>query len=86
LQKYSKDDQEMEDAVRDAAEGLSRAPSPALSMTTAATDDSETLPSVLLTRALEARTAQRELEDRWAVRLLLSILFVNPSDWIGPPD
>jgi hypothetical protein len=76
----------MEDAVRDAAEGLSRAPSPALSITTASTDDSEPLPSVLLTRALEARIAQRELEDRWAVRLLPSILFVDPSHWIGPPD
>jgi hypothetical protein len=76
----------MEDAVRDAAEGLSRAPSPALCMTTAATDDSEPLPSVLLTTALEARTAQHELEDRWAVRLLLSILFVAPSHWIGQPD
>ncbi|KAJ7887405.1 hypothetical protein B0H13DRAFT_1888811 [Mycena leptocephala] len=91
LQKYSKDDQEMEDAVRDAAEGLSRAPSPALSMTTTATDDSEPLPSVLLTRALEARTTQRELEDRWAidyitlarVRPIVEALDDHWSGWIS---
>ncbi|KAJ7462562.1 hypothetical protein FB451DRAFT_1266995 [Mycena latifolia] len=91
LQKYSKDDQAMEDAVRDAAEGLSRAPSPALSMTTAATDDSEPLPSVLLTRALEARTTQRELEDGWAidyislarVRPIVEALDDHCSGWIS---
>ncbi|KAJ7830727.1 hypothetical protein B0H14DRAFT_2806564 [Mycena olivaceomarginata] len=88
LQKYSKDDQEMEDAVRDAAEGLSRGPSPALSITTASTEDSEPLPSVLLTRALEARIAQRELEDRWAIDYI-TLARVRPivealdDDWSG---
>ncbi|KAJ7801495.1 hypothetical protein B0H13DRAFT_1932235, partial [Mycena leptocephala] len=88
LQKYIKDDQEMEDAVRDAAEGLSRAPSPALCMTTAATDDSEPLPSVLLTTALEARTAQDELEDRWAIDYVTlarmrPIVEALDNDWSG---
>ncbi|KAF8181171.1 hypothetical protein K438DRAFT_1679952 [Mycena galopus ATCC 62051] len=65
LQKYSKEDQEMSDAIGDAAQGISRPISPALSVGSAGTDGPP--PSVLVPRALEARTAHHELEDRWAI-------------------
>ncbi|KAJ6463070.1 hypothetical protein DFH09DRAFT_1492505 [Mycena vulgaris] len=61
--KYSKEDQEMSYAVGDAAQRISRPSSPALAVASAGTDGAP--PSELVPRALEARTAQHELEDRW---------------------
>ncbi|KAJ7508959.1 hypothetical protein B0H11DRAFT_1360059 [Mycena galericulata] len=99
LQKYSKEDQEI-DEIRSVAEGISRAASPtmgisrpaspALSMGTAATDDSEA-PNAMVTRALEERTAERDLEDRWAieyitlarVRSILEAFDDDGSGWIS---
>lgn len=65
LQKYNKEDQKLDDAVREAAEGMSRPGSPALSIATAATEESS--PRTTFTEALGARVAQHGLQDRWAV-------------------
>ncbi|KAJ7719201.1 hypothetical protein B0H16DRAFT_1432905 [Mycena metata] len=90
LQKYSNEDQQqINNAIWDAADGMSRAPSPAPSIDTVATDESNA--RVVVTRVLAERAAQHELEDRWAVnyitlarvRCILDAFDHDGSGWIS---
>ncbi|KAH7099790.1 hypothetical protein BKA62DRAFT_278356 [Auriculariales sp. MPI-PUGE-AT-0066] len=86
LQKYSKEDREIDAAIRDAYEGASRPDSP---VPMSAISDRP--PSVVLTTAIEARQVQRELQDRWAieyvtltrVRPVLEAFDDDASGWIS---
>ena len=75
FQKYSKEDQELEDAVQEAIDITSRPVSPALSHASDGTDVPP--PSAVMTRALQARLAHRELQDRWAIEYI-SLTRVRP--------
>ncbi|KAH7099931.1 hypothetical protein BKA62DRAFT_673163 [Auriculariales sp. MPI-PUGE-AT-0066] len=87
LQKYSKEDEETDAAIRDAYDGGSRPLTPV--PMTAISDGPP--PSAVLTKAIEARLVQRELQDRWAVeyitltrvRPVLEAFDDDASGWIS---
>ncbi|KAH7099932.1 hypothetical protein BKA62DRAFT_673164 [Auriculariales sp. MPI-PUGE-AT-0066] len=87
LQKYSKEDEETDAAIRDAYDGGSRPLTPA---PMSAISDGPP-PSAILTKAIEARVVQRELQDRWAieyitltrVRPVLEAFDDDASGWIS---
>ncbi|EJD53365.1 hypothetical protein AURDEDRAFT_180879 [Auricularia subglabra TFB-10046 SS5] len=89
FQKYSQEDQEVDDAVQEALDAVSRPVSPAFSHVSEGTDAPP--PSAVMTHALQARIVHQELQDRWAiqyvslahVRSVLEAFDDDASGWIS---